>query len=186
MSPSCSGSGACDRADPRKGLDTLLEAMERLPGGGPPLALVGALGPEADRLAADAWRRRLRLVPERPGRRCRSRVAVPAGCGGRPALDARGLRFDRAGGDGVRGAAGRHRGREPSPAHAGRRRAGAARRSRGDCPAPSSRCSAEPVSAARMRHAGIDRASGYTWERTAAMTAAVYEQVALRSGSHPR
>ncbi len=42
----------------------------------------------------------------------------------------------------------------------------------------------EPVSAARMRHAGIDRASGYTWGRTAAMTATVYEQVALRSGSH--
>ncbi len=48
--------------DPRKGLDTLLEAMERLPGGGPPLALVGALGPEADRLAADAWRRHVRVV----------------------------------------------------------------------------------------------------------------------------
>ncbi len=54
--------GSLRSRDPRKGLDTLLQAMERLPGGGPPLALVGALGPEADRLAADAWRRRLRLV----------------------------------------------------------------------------------------------------------------------------
>src|SRR4029077_16460384 len=53
--------GSLRARDPRKGLDTLLQAMERLPGGGPPLALVGALGPEADRLAADAWRRRLRL-----------------------------------------------------------------------------------------------------------------------------
>ena len=54
--------GSLRSRDPRKGLDTLLEAMERLPGGGPPLALVGALGPEADRLAADAWRRHVRLV----------------------------------------------------------------------------------------------------------------------------
>ena len=36
----------------------------------------------------------------------------------------------------------------------------------------------EPVRAARMRHAGVDRAAGYTWERTAALTAAVYEEVA--------
>ena len=39
----------------------------------------------------------------------------------------------------------------------------------------------EPVRAARMRRAGVDRASGYTWERTAALTAAVYEEVARHS-----
>ena len=54
--------GTLRSRDPRKGLDTLLEAMERLPGGGPTLALAGALGPEADRLATEAWRRRVRIV----------------------------------------------------------------------------------------------------------------------------
>ena len=39
----------------------------------------------------------------------------------------------------------------------------------------------EPVRAARMRHAGVDRASGYAWARTAALTAEVYQEVALRS-----
>ena len=41
----------------------------------------------------------------------------------------------------------------------------------------------EPVRAARMRHAGVDRASGYGWARTAALTAEVYQEVALRSRS---
>ena len=44
----------------------------------------------------------------------------------------------------------------------------------------------EPVRAARMRHAGIDRAAGYTWERTATMTAAAYREVALSSSSGRR
>jgi glycosyltransferase involved in cell wall biosynthesis len=37
----------------------------------------------------------------------------------------------------------------------------------------------EPVRAARMRHAGVDRAAGYTWGHSAALTAAVYQEVAL-------
>ena len=39
----------------------------------------------------------------------------------------------------------------------------------------------EPVRAARMRHAGVDRAAGYTWGRSAALTAAVYQEVAVSS-----
>jgi len=54
--------GSLRAHDSRKGLDTLLAAMERLGESAPPLALVGALGPEADRLAADAWRRHVEIV----------------------------------------------------------------------------------------------------------------------------
>jgi glycosyltransferase involved in cell wall biosynthesis len=174
--------GSLRSRDPRKGLDTLLEAMGRLPGGGPPLALVGALGPEADRLAADAWRRHARLVltgPVDDGElaslyRQAAVVVLPSthegfgltaleamACGAPLVATIVGnlpqLTLDVA--------------LLVPP---------------GDPAALSAAVESvltEPVRAARMRHAGVDRASGYTWERTAAMTAAVYAEVALRSPS---
>jgi len=173
--------GSLRSRDPRKGLDTLLEAMERLPGGGPPLALVGALGPEADRLAAEAWRRHVRLVLSGSvddGElaslyRQAAVVVLPSthegfgltaleamACGVPLVATTAGnlpqLTLDVA---------------ELVPP--------------GDAAALASgidRVLSEPVRAARMRHAGVDRASGYTWERTAAMTAAVYEEVAAAAG----
>ena len=177
--------GSMRSRDPRKGLDTLLEAMEGLPGGGPPLALVGALGPEADRLAADAWRRRLRLVLSGPVDdvelaslyRQAAVVVLPSTHEG---FGLTALEAMACGTPLVATAVGNlpHLTQDVAMLVPP-----------GD-PATLSRAIelvlTEPVSAARMRHAGIDRASGYTWERTAAMTAAVYEHVALSSGSHPR
>ncbi len=177
--------GSLRSRDPRKGLDTLLEAMERLPGGGPPLALVGALGPEADRLAADAWRRRLRLVLSGPIDdvelaslyRQAAVVVLPSTHEG---FGLTALEAMACGAPLVATAVGNL----PQLAQDV-----AVLVPPGD-PAGLSEAIevvlTEPVSAARMRHAGIDRASGYTWGRTAAMTAAVYEEVALGSGSHPR
>jgi glycosyltransferase involved in cell wall biosynthesis len=170
--------GSLRSRDPRKGLDTLLEAMERLPGGGPQLALAGALGPEADRIAADAWRRHVRLVLCGPVDdddlaslyRQAALVALPSTHEGfgLTALEAMACAAPL-----VATAVGNL----PQltldvavlvPA--------------GDPAALSEAIESvltEPVRAARMRHAGADRAGGYTWERTAEMTAAVYEEVAL-------
>lgn len=175
--------GSMRSRDPRKGLDTLLEAMEGLPGGAPPLALVGALGPEADRLAADAWRRRLRLVLSGPVDdvelaslyRQAAVVVLPSTHEG---FGLTALEAMACGTPLVATAVGNlpHLTQDVAMLVPP-----------GD---PATLSGAidlvltEPVSAARMRHAGIDRASGYTWERTAAMTAAVYEHVALSSGSH--
>jgi glycosyltransferase involved in cell wall biosynthesis len=69
--------GSLRSRDPRKGLDMLLEAMERRGEGGPILALAGALGPEADRLAAEAWRRHVPLVRCGPGHRPMRASASP-------------------------------------------------------------------------------------------------------------
>ena len=177
--------GSMRSPDPRKGLDTLLEAMQRLPGGGPPLALVGALGPEADRLAAEAWRRRLRLVLSGPVDdadlaslyRQAAVVVLPSTNEG---FGLTALEAMACGAPLVATTVGNLPQLTKDvavlvPA--------------GDPAGLSGAIElvlSEPVSAARMRHAGIDRASGYTWERSAAMTMAVYEHVALRSGSHPR
>jgi glycosyltransferase involved in cell wall biosynthesis len=177
--------GSLRSRDPRKGLDTLLQAMERLPGGGPPLALVGALGPEADRLAADAWRRRLRLVltgavddVELASLYRQAAVVVLPSTHEGFGLTA--LEAMACGAPLVATAVGNL----PQLTQDA-----AVLVPPGDPAGLSEAIEAvltEPVSAARMRHAGIDRASGYTWGRTAEMTAVVYEQVALHSGSHAR
>jgi alpha-1,3-rhamnosyl/mannosyltransferase len=176
--------GSLRSRDPRKGLDTLIEAMERVGGGGTTLALAGALGPEADRLAAEAWRRRVPLVLCGPVEdsdlaslyRQAAVVALPSthegfgltaleamACGAPLVASAAGnlpqLTLDVA----VLVPPG-----DPSALAGG-----------------IESVLVEPVRAARMRHAGVDRASGYTWERTAALTDAVYQEVA-RQGSAAR
>jgi glycosyltransferase involved in cell wall biosynthesis len=177
--------GSLRSHDPRKGLDTLLEAMERLPGGGPPLALAGALGPEADRLAVDAWRRRVQLVL----------------CGPVDDADLASLYRQAA----VVALPSTHEGFGLTALEAMACAAPLVATAVGNLPQltldvavlvppgdPAALAEAiesvvtQPVRAARMRHAGVDRATGYTWERTAAMTAAVYEEVALPSRSRLR
>jgi alpha-1,3-rhamnosyl/mannosyltransferase len=176
--------GSLRARDPRKGLDTLLEAMERLPGGGPPLALAGALGPEADRVAADAWRRHVSLVL----------------CGSLADADLASLYRQAA----VVVLPSTHEGFGLTALEAMACGAPLVATAVGNLPQltidvavlvppgdPAALAAAiesvltEPVRAARMRHAGVDRAAGSTWERTAAMTAAVYEELAAsRIGRH--
>jgi glycosyltransferase involved in cell wall biosynthesis len=172
--------GSLRSRDPRKGLDTLLEAMERLPAGAPPLALAGALGPEADRLAADAWRRRVRLVL----------------CG--PLVDADLASLYRQAA--VVALPSTHEGFGLTALEAMACAAPLVASAVGNLPQltldvavlvppgdPAALAAAiesvlrEPVRAARMRREGVDRASGYTWEHSAAMTAAVYQEVARSS-----
>jgi starch synthase len=172
--------GSLRSRDPRKGLDTLLEAMERRGEGGPTLALAGALGPEADRLAAEAWRRHVPLVL----------------CGPVEDHDLASL-YRRAA---VVALPSTHEGFGLTALEAMACGAPLVATAVGNLPRltldvavlvppsdPGALADAiesvltEPVRAARMRHAGVDRASGYTWERTAAMTAAVYEAVARHS-----
>jgi glycosyltransferase involved in cell wall biosynthesis len=177
--------GSLRSRDPRKGLDTLLAAVERLPGGGPQLAMVGALGPEADRLAAEAWRRHVQLVLCGPTDddslaslyRQAAVVVLPSTHEGfgLTALEAMASA-------------------SPLVATA----VGNLPQLTGDVavlvppgdPAALSEALdsvlTDPVRAARMRHFGIDRAAGYTWERTAALTAAVYEEVAQSIRRAPR
>jgi alpha-1,3-rhamnosyl/mannosyltransferase len=171
--------GSLRARDPRKGLDTLLKAMERVGGGGgPQLALVGALGPEADRLAADAWRRHVSLVL----------------CGPLDDADLASLYRQAA----VVALPSTHEGFGLTALEAMACGAPLVAAAAGNLPQltldvavlvppgdPAALAGAidsvvtEPVRAARMRHAGVDRAAGYTWERTAALTAAVYQQVAF-------
>ncbi len=173
--------GSLRSRDPRKGLDTLLEAMERLPEVAPPLALAGALGPEADRLAAEAWRKHVRIVLCGPVDdddlaslyRQAAVVALPSTHEGfgLTALEAMACAAPL-----VAAAAGNLPQLTLDVAMLV---------PPGDPAALAEAIEAvlsEPVRAARMRHAGVDRASGYTWEQTATMTAAVYEEVALSSG----
>ena len=54
--------GSMRHRDPRKGLDVLIEAVGRLGADGPPLALAGSTGPEAERLRTAASRHGCRLV----------------------------------------------------------------------------------------------------------------------------
>ncbi len=177
--------GSLRSHDPRKGLDTLLEAMERLPGGGPPLAMVGALGPEADRLAADAWRRRVNLVL----------------CGAVDDADLASL-YRRAS---VVVLPSTHEGFGLTALEAMASAAPVVATAVGNLPdlaadvallVPSRDPTAlagaieavltDPVRAARMRHAGVPRAAGYTWRRTAELTAEVYRRVAAGTGAARR
>ena len=160
--------GSLRARDPRKGLDTLLEAMEsarrrRPAAGAGRCARARGRPPRRRRVAAARAARALRT-----GRRRRPRLAVPAGVGGGRAVDPRGLRAHRARGDGVR----LRRWSPPRSATSReltlrRGRAGAAGRSRRAGRGDRDRCSTEPVRDARMRHAGVDRAAGYTWASTA-------------------
>ncbi len=169
--------GSLRSHDPRKGLDTLLEAMERLPGGGPPLAMAGTVGPEGDRLATDAWRRRVNLVL----------------CGAVDDADLASL-YRRAS---VVVLPSTHEGFGLTALEAMASAAPVVATAVGNLPDlaadvavlvppgdPSALAGAidavltDPVRAARMRHAGVPRAAGYTWQRTAALTADVYRTVA--------
>jgi glycosyltransferase involved in cell wall biosynthesis len=169
--------GSLRSRDPRKGLDTLLQAMERGGEGGLTLALAGAIGPEADRLATEAWRRHVPLVL----------------CGPVEDHDLASLYRQAA----VVVLASTHEGFGLTALEAMACGAPLVASAVGNLPQltldvavlvppsdPAALAGAidsvltEPVRAARMRHAGVDRAAGYTWERTAALTAAVYEGVA--------
>jgi len=173
--------GSLRARDPRKGLDTLLDAMEVLGDDAPPLAMVGALGPEADRLAADAWRRRVQFVlcgavddgDLASLYRSASVVVVPS------AHEGFGLTALEAMASAV-----------PVVATA----VGNLPDLLGDAGAlvPSADPAAlaqalddvltDPVRSARMRHAGIARAAEYTWTNTAEMTADVYWEIATTGG----
>jgi glycosyltransferase involved in cell wall biosynthesis len=177
--------GSLRARDPRKGLDTLLDAMELLGDSAPPLAMAGALGPEADRLAADAWRRRVQLVlcgavddADLASLYRRATVVVVPSTHegfGLTALEAMasavpvvatavGNLPDLLGEAGVL---------VPS----------------GDAPALARALDevlTDPVRNARMRHAGIARAADYTWTNTAEMTADVYWEIASTAGASRR
>jgi glycosyltransferase involved in cell wall biosynthesis len=177
--------GSLRSRDPRKGLDTLLAAMERLGAGAPPLALVGALGPEADRLAADAWRRHVEIVlcgaiddaDLASLYRRASAVVLPSthegfGLTALEAMASAAPVVATAVGnlpDLTDGVATLVPPGDPS------RLAAALETAVGD-----------PVQNARMRHAGIARAAEYSWARTAELTADVYREVALEAGSPTR
>jgi glycosyltransferase involved in cell wall biosynthesis len=177
--------GSLRSRDPRKGLDTLLEAMEGLGDSAPPLAMVGALGPEADRLASDAWRRRIQLVL----------------CGAVDDTDLASL-YRRAS---VVVIPSTHEGFGLTALEAMASAAPVVATLGGNLPDltadvatlvppgdPEALAAAleavltEPVLSARMRHAGVVRAAEYTWERTAEMTAAVYREVAASAADRRR
>jgi glycosyltransferase involved in cell wall biosynthesis len=177
--------GSLRSRDPRKGLDTLLAAMERLGESAPPLAMVGALGPEADRLAADAWRRRVQIIlcgaiddaDLASLYRLASVVVLPSthegfGLTALEAMASAAPVLATAVGnlpDLTDGAATLVPPGDPAAL------AAALETAVGD-----------PVQNARMRHAGIVRAAEYSWTRTAELTADVYREVALEAGSPTR
>jgi glycosyltransferase involved in cell wall biosynthesis len=174
--------GSLRSRDPRKGLDTLLAAMEILGVGAPPLAMVGALGPEADRLAADAWRRHVQLVL----------------CGAVDDADLASL-YRRAS---VVAVPSSHEGFGLTALEAMASAAPVVATSVGNLPDltaevatlvppgdPAALAAAldavlrDPVQSARMRHAGVVRAAEYSWARTGEMTADVYREVARNSST---
>lgn len=177
--------GSLRSRDPRKGLDTLLAAMEQLGGNAPPLALAGALGPEADRLAADAWRRHVSIVlcgaiedaDLASLYRRASAVVLPSthegfGLTALEAMASAAPVVATAAGnlpDLTDGAASLVPPGDPAAL------AAAIESAVGD-----------PVQNARMRHAGTARAAEYSWARTAELTAGVYREVALEAASTSR
>jgi glycosyltransferase involved in cell wall biosynthesis len=177
--------GSLRARDPRKGLDTLLSAMEILGDSAPPLAIVGALGPEADRLAADAWRRRVQLVL----------------CGSVDDADLASL-YRRAS---VVVVPSTHEGFGLTALEAMASAVPVVATAAGNLPdllgdagmlVPSADPQAlaraldevltDPVRNARMRHAGVVRAAEYTWTNTAEMTADVYWEIASTAGARLR
>jgi glycosyltransferase involved in cell wall biosynthesis len=177
--------GSLRARDPRKGLDTLLDAMEVLGDNAPPLAMVGALGAEADRLAADAWRRRVQLVL----------------CGAVDDSDLASL-YRRAS---VVVVPSTHEGFGLTALEAMASAAPVVATAVGNLPdllgeagmlVPSGDSAAlahaldvvltDPVRNARMRHAGVVRAADYTWTNTAEMTADVYWELASTGAAHRR
>jgi glycosyltransferase involved in cell wall biosynthesis len=177
--------GSLRSHDPRKGLDTLLVAMQRLGESAPPLALVGALGAEADRLAADAWRRHVEIVL----------------CGAIDDADLASL-YRRAS---VVALPSTHEGFGLTALEAMASAAPLVATAAGNLPDltagvamlvppgdPAALAGAietalrDPVQNARMRHAGIARAAEYSWARTAELTAGVYREVALEASRAAR
>ena len=177
--------GSLRSRDPRKGLDTLLEAMERLGDSAPPLAIAGALGPEADRLAADAWRRRVQLVL----------------CGAVDDADLASL-YRRAT---VVVVPSTHEGFGLTALEAMASATPVVATAVGNLPAlladvgtlvppddPAALAAAldavitDPVVNARMRHAGVTRAAEYTWRNTAELTADIYWDLARSAGTAAR
>lgn len=173
--------GSLRARDPRKGLDTLMDAMGILGPNAPPLAMVGALGPEADRLAAEAWRRRLQLVL----------------CGSVDDADLASLYRQAA----VVVVPSTHEGFGLTALEAMASAVPVVATAVGNLPDllgdagilvppadPAALAQAldgvltDPVGSARMRHAGIARAAEYTWRNTAEMTADVYWEVATTGG----
>jgi glycosyltransferase involved in cell wall biosynthesis len=177
--------GSLRARDPRKGLDTLMDALGILGDNAPPLAMVGALGPEADRLAADAWRRRLQLVL----------------CGSVDDADLASLYRQAS----VVVVPSTHEGFGLTALEAMASAVPVVATAVGNLPdllgdagimVPSADPAAlaqavddvltDPVRSARMRHAGIARAAEYTWTNTAEMTADVYWEIARTGGTARR
>ena len=178
------GSLQAPRPTPQGPRLALLErdgATSRIGEGGPPLALAGAIGPEADRLAAEAWRRHVPLVLCGPVEdhdlaslyRQAAVVALPSTHEG---FGLTALEAMACGAPLVATAV-----EEPPAADPATWRCWIVP-SEGPAPALAGAIESvlgEPVRAARMRHAGVDRAAElHLDERTAALTAAVYEEVA--------
>jgi alpha-1,3-rhamnosyl/mannosyltransferase len=168
--------GSLRYRDPRKGLDTLLEALARMGSSRPKVALVGAPGAEADRMAAEAERLgiALRICGSRPDPqlaalyRGAALLVLPSNhegfgltvleamaCATPVVATTVGNIPDLAGGAAVLVPP-----RDPAAL------AGALRRVLED-----------PVQAERMRRTGVERAAGYTWDRAARLTLDVYGDV---------
>jgi alpha-1,3-rhamnosyl/mannosyltransferase len=162
--------------DPRKGLDTLLDALARMGSSRPKVALVGALGAEADRMTAEAERLgiALRICGPRPDPqlaalyRGAAVLVLPSthegfgltvleamACATPVVATTVGNIPDLAGGVAVL-----------VPPQDPAALAGALRRVLED-----------PVQAERMRRSGVERAAGYTWDRAARLTLDVYRDV---------
>lgn len=170
--------GSVRHHDSRKGLDVLVDAVARLGPGGPPLVLAGSAGPEAERLSRLAARLGCRLVL--CGRRDDSELAALYRNAGVFALASTHEGFGLAaleamacGAPVVATAAGN------LPDLCGHAALLVPIR---DAAALSSGLRAVlngGVRATGMREAGVDRASSFTWERTARETAQVYRDLVV-------